>query len=290
MVVVLVVTPVAAVGFEPNRQAGMIAPPIPDGPMLDVPAEMPLEVLSPPAAARDPRMPSWLEEGAGVIPAGGTAGSWPPGAPSPVDRAGHATFGEGGYSTSACLFDQWGEDGVFACGSTSTQLLLGGYFSGKPGPRVPQFNYLLATVRYGWMLTCPEDNWYGRGNYEFLLDLSGAAVTSGGYGDYFAGPSFLLRYNFVHPGAAIVPYHQVGAGIVYTDAYKDRTQRAIGQQWELYLRYELGLRYFVAPNLSLDVEGGFHHMSNAGQADRNYGVNAWGGQVGLTYYFPWGSQ
>jgi len=52
------------------------------------------------------------------------------------------------------------------------------------------------------------------------------------------------------------------------------------------VHYEIGLKCFVAPNLSLDVEGGFQHISNAGLARRNHGVNALGAQVGLTYYFP----
>jgi hypothetical protein len=44
----------------------------------------------------------------------------------------------------------------------------------------------------------------------------------------------------------------------------------------------------VAPNLSLDVEGGIQHLSNGGLARRNYGINAVGAAVGLTYYFPCG--
>jgi hypothetical protein len=51
-------------------------------------------------------------------------------------------------------------------------------------------------------------------------------------------------------------------------------------------RDEIGVKYFVAPNLSLDLEAGIQHMSNGGMANRNLGVNAFGAQVRLTYYFP----
>ena len=73
------------------------------------------------------------------------------------------------------------------------------------------------------------------------------------------------------------------------DAYHDPNQRAIGQAVEFYLHAEVGLKCMIAPNLSLDIEGGLQHISNAGLASRNYGVNALGGSIGLTYYFPWGA-
>ncbi len=46
----------------------------------------------------------------------------------------------------------------------------------------------------------------------------------------------------------------------------------------------------ITPDLSLDIEGGLQHISNAGLANRNLGVNAFGGSIGLTYYFPWGTR
>jgi Lipid A 3-O-deacylase (PagL) len=44
----------------------------------------------------------------------------------------------------------------------------------------------------------------------------------------------------------------------------------------------------LVPNASLDVEGGVQHISNGGLAGRNLGVNAFGGALGFTYYFPAG--
>ena len=218
---------------------------------------------------------------------------WPGmrGPQSALDRAGHATVDPDGWRpvAPACPPDACGpDDGPFACGTTSVQYLIGGFCSGRPGPEVPSFDYVLASARFGWVATPVEDRWIGRGAYEWLLDLSAAGVTTSGYGDYFFRQSVYLRHNWVEPGSRLVPYLQLGFGAIYTDTYKDRSQGAIGQQIEFITRLEAGLHYFVAPNMSLDVEGGLQHISNAGHAERNDGVNAWGGQIGLTYYFPAG--
>ena len=91
--------------------------------------------------------------------------------------------------------------------------------------------------------------------------------------------------NFVQPGWRFIPYVQGGVGIVYTDAYKDETQQAIGQAIELTPQCSLGLRYLINKNWSLDGEAMFHHISNAGLAKRNRSINAVGGFVGVTYFF-----
>ena len=82
-----------------------------------------------------------------------------------------------------------------------------------------------------------------------------------------------------------MPYTQGGVGAILTDAYKEPWQRAVGQEFEFYLHAEVGVKCFITPNLSLDIEGGLQHISNGGLAKRNYGVNAFGGTVGFTYHF-----
>jgi hypothetical protein len=50
----------------------------------------------------------------------------------------------------------------------------------------------------------------------------------------------------------------------------------------------VGCHYFVNDHLSLDAEGGYIHISNADLASRNLGINAIGGTLGMTLYFPCG--
>ncbi len=54
---------------------------------------------------------------------------------------------------------------------------------------------------------------------------------------------------------------------------------------EFSLRGGLGFRWMITQCWSIDVEGAFEHISNAGLADRNGGLNAGGGFLGITRYF-----
>jgi lipid A 3-O-deacylase len=165
----------------------------------------------------------------------------------------------------------------------------GAYFSSTLGPSIPTFNYLPLSVRYGWNLGNPlGTDAVMPGNWEFVTDLTGASIISS-YGHWFAGTSGFFRYNWADPGSQVIPYSQGGAGVILNDAYRDRVQHAVGQFAEFYLHAEVGLKCMITPDLSLDIEGGLQHISNAGLANRNLGVNAFGGSIGLTYYFPWGA-
>jgi hypothetical protein len=152
------------------------------------------------------------------------------------------------------------------------------------GPDHPTFNYAQTNLRLGWMLNTPGQDHPLRGNFEAIIELSTSGIFNG-FGDIIIGPTALVRYNFVQPGWKVVPYIQGGAGIVYTDAYEDRTQDAIGQAIEFTPQASVGAKFLVAEDWSVDVEGMFHHISNASIASRNDGVNALGGFIGATYYF-----
>jgi hypothetical protein len=242
-----------------------LAPPIPSGP----PLELPKHVVKP--------KPTWLEDGE-VRPVGAT-GEGPPIAP--IDPSLHPSPPPAAYAGSACNFDVPNSHDVFSPDCGSFQVLFGAYFSGKPGPTVPTFNYTPITFRAGWMLSSPDNEGYFYGNYEFLADLTAAPITSH-YGHYIVGPSFYLRKNFVKPGDCIVPYCQLGVGFVLNDAHQDETQSAIGGQFEFYLHGEVGVHFMISQDLSLDIEGGLQHISNGTLYDRNLGVNAFGASVGFT--------
>ena len=187
---------------------------------------------------------------------------------------------------SACTFDC--ANPIFQPGVTSTQVLFGAYYSSSLGPTIRAFDYTLLTIRHGWMLTGPTEFFYLPGNWEFLCDVSGGLMTSD-YGNWLAGSSLYLRYNILKPDSCIVPYAQIGVGFLCQDAYRDiDDQRAVGQMFEFHLHYEIGLKYFVARNLSLDLEAGFQHLSNANWTDRNYGVNAFGASGRVHVLLPMG--
>ena len=168
----------------------------------------------------------------------------------------------------------------------SVQAVSGALFSQTAlGPDVPTFNYSQTNIRLGWMLNTPDPaDGVLAGNWEALIELSANGIFEGS-GNVMIGPAALVRYNFVQPDWKVVPYVQAGLGFVYTDAYEDKNQRAIGQAIEFTPQAGAGVRILVSKDWSVDVEGMFHHVSNAGMADRNLGINAVGGLVGATYHF-----
>jgi Lipid A 3-O-deacylase (PagL) len=168
------------------------------------------------------------------------------------------------------------------------QMLAGAYFKSTLGPNGPAFDYLPITIRLGRACTTPQWDrpWWARGNFEALVEVSAAPIATGP-GSIVVGSSLLLRRNLLcRPDQHCVPYFQAGAGIVYTDASHDLTQREIGQEMEFLLQLQFGIRTRLSPNWTFDIEGGFQHISNAGLADRNGGVNAFGASVGFTYTLP----
>ncbi|HLJ93809.1 MAG TPA: acyloxyacyl hydrolase, partial [Gemmataceae bacterium] len=176
---------------------------------------------------------------------------------------------------------------AFAKHHATLQLLGGAYFSPVGlGPRTqPRFNFAPIDLRLGCMLYSPcPDACCLRGNIEALLELTAAPVIYG-FGDIVTGPTILLRYNFVQPDWRLVPYLQGGGGFTYNDGYRDKSQRALGQAGEFYLQATAGFHYLLSSHCSIDLEGGYLHISNAGTNDRNGGINALGGSLGITYFF-----
>jgi predicted porin len=78
---------------------------------------------------------------------------------------------------------------------------------------------------------------------------------------------------------------QIGAGEIFNDIYKDRSQRLIGQAWEFDLETTIGIRYFFNNRWSANLEGGYRHNSNADTNARNVGLNSLGAAVGLGLHF-----
>src|SRR6476469_9074584 len=124
----------------------------------------------------------------------------------------------------------------------------------------PQFDFALANVRAGWMLGDVRSGFFF-GNEEFLLDGFAGPMLKGP-GTVMAGATLILRHNFVtHPGAFFVPYYQMGAGGLYSDAAKaDRVQFAIGTTFEFNLQATLGARWRVNRAWSINTEFGYRHI------------------------------
>ncbi|RYD28190.1 MAG: acyloxyacyl hydrolase [Verrucomicrobiaceae bacterium] len=174
---------------------------------------------------------------------------------------------------------------IFEAGTIELQSGAGTYWSFIPDGSVrPDLDYTLSTYRLGIMLSDIHGNGWLRGNTEFLLEgFYGSVIT--GRGDWLAGGALQLRYNFVRPEAKWIPYFQIGAGGLWNDIYKDKSQELIGQSFEFNLQATLGLRRQINSRWGVTLEGGYRHISNADLADRNRGLDSLGFLVGLVRTF-----
>jgi lipid A 3-O-deacylase len=175
---------------------------------------------------------------------------------------------------------------LYSDGRLSVQALAGPFFS----PFLVQtdevnVNYIQTDLRLGWMLNSPssEDSLF-RGNFEAIAQI-GNSIIAKGPGHYIGGVAGLLRYNFVQPRTKVVPYVQIGAGVVYADIYKNDTGHTLtGQALNFTPQGGLGVRYMAGKNWSVDLEAIFHHISNAGLNKDNLGINSGGVLLGFTYF------
>jgi hypothetical protein len=168
---------------------------------------------------------------------------------------------------------------------------MSGYFvksswgpAGKNGAN-PPLDYVSEALRVGLMCNDPHPDWcVCWGVSEVLLEYNLMPVVRGP-GHFFSGPCALLRYNWVRPECAIIPYMQIGAGFVLNDVWEEPVQHLIGEDFEFLLRVEGGVHVMLTESLSLNIEGGYQHISNACLATRNAGLNNLGVAIGFTWSF-----
>jgi len=189
-------------------------------------------------------------------------------------------------AADASKFTQSPTSEIYVQGRISLQLVSGAIFSPTVfATRTPVMDYAQTNLRLGWMINDPgRMGFLPRGNFEAILEMTNSTIYKGA-GNYMGGLTALIRYNFVPKGSRLVPYFQIGGGVVYTDAYKDRTQNAIGNPVEFTPQGSIGCHYVIDKNWSVCFETIFHHVSNAGLDKRNTGINAYGCFIGVTYYF-----
>jgi len=193
--------------------------------------------------------------------------------------AAHAFAGDAGKQI------QFTAPGPFDRGACELQGGAGEFLSfSSTSAKRPTINYQMEDLRLGWMYDSPRHSGWLRGNNEFLLELFAGPVTKGQDG-YLAGGSLLWRYNFIQPGARLIPYLQLGAGALGNDVFVDRAQREIGGAFEFDLQADLGLKYLINDRWSLSLEADYRHISNADIYSRNQGLNSIGGLMQLSYSF-----
>jgi opacity protein-like surface antigen len=150
---------------------------------------------------------------------------------------------------------------------------------GTPQSR-PVINYTVTSLQFGYTLSEVKGRGWARGNFEVAGEAFGSAIFVGD-GNYIAGGTLWLRYNFVPTGGRFIPYVQAGGGAVSTDI--DRS--IVGQPFNFNLDIGVGLRYAFARDWSVNLEFRYQHISNANTGNKNVGINSYGPILGVSYFF-----
>ena len=85
--------------------------------------------------------------------------------------------------------------------------------------------------------------------------------------------------------ARIIPYLQIGAGLVYTDVSEKESRGLVSLPVEFNLQGTLGLRFMVNQRWSIVAEAEYRHISNAAIQKPNFGINTVGGNLGFGLFF-----
>ncbi len=155
---------------------------------------------------------------------------------------------------------------------------LGAYsISGNGGPKIG------VVVRAFWILprigyTFWEVPWYPA-SVQMYLEPAAAFITTPAK-TYLVGVNAILRHTFL-VWRRFSPYLEGGAGFLNTNL---RT-RSLGESIEFMPQGGAGFHIHVTEHTSVNAGYRFHHISNAGLAERNLGINSHFPYVGFTVFF-----
>jgi len=138
---------------------------------------------------------------------------------------------------------------------------------------------------FGFHLWASADRWFADRNMEarwviepwvaYVDDDHGIHQTS----SFEIGVSPLFGKLTFFADSRLRPFIEGGEGILYTDLRKQR----FGTRVQFSSQFGAGLEYQIGPDLSVSFAARIRHMSNAGLASSNPGVNTLFGLIGVTF-------
>ncbi len=132
-------------------------------------------------------------------------------------------------------------------------------------------------ARYGWVLTGPHGPGFLRGRFEYAVDVVPvflvAQKTGTAYG--LGLDPFALKWNFSTRGK-VVPYAEIGGGTLFTNEKVPPGTTKVN----FTSGGALGL-HFLRSKYNWNVEVRYMHISNAGLATPNPGINTFQVRIGF---------
>jgi hypothetical protein len=157
----------------------------------------------------------------------------------------------------------------------------GGGFSVPGGTKDTQA--VNAGVRLGKVLTDDHGGGFVRGNFEWSADVIPVyyvlqpAPAKNAYGAGFNPVN--LKWNFTN-SARTVPYLELGGGVLFTNTEVPFATSTVN----FVTHAALGFHFFVREKRALTMNVRYEHISNAGLAVPNPGVNTVQFQLGMNWF------
>jgi lipid A 3-O-deacylase len=161
--------------------------------------------------------------------------------------------------------------------STESAYLMG--IIGNPNSYEIGAQFITGRIRWG---AVHSDGWLRGFNQVYLLAM--AEPIFRGPENYYFGISTGLRYNFVRPGARLIPYVSGGVGLGFIDSHAN-IFAAQGQDFTFNILTAVGVAYKINEHWRANVGVLYQHLSNGGQTDPNPSLNLLGPQLGLNFSF-----
>lgn len=159
----------------------------------------------------------------------------------------------------------------------------GGGFSHDAGGRPALTLARLAAPRWGYFFS--DIHGSHRGSAELLLEGVPLFLAFDHKTVYGLGFNLMVKYNF-RTGSRIVPFVTVGPGfLVTTSRPDDRKSQFNASQFNFTLQGGPGVSIFIKERTSLNIEYRLQHLSNAGIAARNPGLDSSIFLVGLSIFY-----
>jgi lipid A 3-O-deacylase len=134
--------------------------------------------------------------------------------------------------------------------------------------------------RVGRILSSEHGSGILRGNFEYAVDFTPVTVVAQDNTVYGAGFSpIILRWNFTS-GHKLAPWLEAGGGVLFTSSDVPSFTNSVN----FTPQAAVGINIFLREKRSVDLAFKYLHISNAGLAVPNPGLNTLQGMIGFHWY------
>lgn len=138
-----------------------------------------------------------------------------------------------------------------------------------------------AGVRVGKVLTAEHGSGFLRGNFEYAVDFIPAYVLVFPHQTSYAGgfDPFIVKWNFTS-GGRVAPYFELGGGVLFSlDNVPPGTNNV-----NFMPQASFGVQIFTREKRAVSIAAKYVHISNAGLATPNPGINTIQFAVGYHWF------